>query len=126
MTTTKILLNRYMVEMVNPDKCIRNVITKWTTNESKICDRCFLRNGDDCEYETVVVDYAKGEYESEYDNREISFEQFCCPKCGELISQHSTRHIEWKDIECKHCKAEYVCLKDDYKNEKLTLARKVN
>ena len=110
--------------MVDPDTCIRGVMNKWTHDESRKCDGCFLCSGDNCEYETIVVDYAKGEYESEYDKRKMYFEQFCCPKCGEITSQHSERIIYWKDIKCKNCKTEYVFLKDDHENCKMTLVRK--
>jgi len=119
-------LNRHVVEMVKPDKCIRH--HHFYNNEARICDDCFLCNGDFCIYETVEVEYASGSYEINYDKlREYCFEQFCCPKCGELIKQESDRSIDWinEDIKCKHCNSEYVCINDDWKNEKLILARNV-
>jgi hypothetical protein len=123
-------LNRYMVEMVKPDECIKRGVCSWEQIPSIRCNNCFLSSGDFCVYEKVIVDYSKGSYETNYKHdkpREWNFEQFCCPNCGELISEHSTRHISWTDkyeIKCEKCKSEFICLKDDYINEKLTLARK--
>lgn len=127
-------LNRYVVEMVKPDKCIRYM--HLYNKEAEICDGCFLCVGDKCVYETVVVDLAKGEYEThhKYDKpRDYHFEQFCCPNCNELISQQSERIIIWtsgggggSEITCDHCKTQYVCIEDNFEKEQLTLARKVS
>lgn len=122
---TEIPINRYSVEMVKPSRCIQGYghdILRKHTEASYSCDACIFNCGSHCRYNTIDVAYASGHYESEFNGNTIDFEQFCCPSCGELISQHSTRHIEWKRIRCGNCGFECVCIKDDYKNEILTLA----
>lgn len=129
-------LNRYTVEMVDPDKCIRNR-NFFHNSEAGLCDACFLCNGDKCEYELISVDVANGSYEedwNEWRKYKYNYSQFCCPECGELISRHSTYTVGWTDstgadvsgcdIQCEKCKTQYVGLKEDYRNSKLLLARK--
>jgi len=125
MSKTIVPLNRYMVELVEPKpKCIRN---RHNYNKSSdLCNVCFLCNGDNCVYETIDVEVAHGSYETNYDKpRTNYFEQFCCPKCGELIKKNSTYTITWDDIKCPHCETEYVCLHRNYKPDLIfKLARK--
>jgi len=120
----KYSLNRYSVEMVKPERCIRRRGPLFGHIEAWICDNCFLCSGDNCVYEIIDVEYASGSYNDNYGDT-WNFEQFCCPNCGEMISQVSSRIISWTghhpDITCKHCKMEFVGLKDDCQKEILTL-----
>lgn len=118
-------LNRYALEMVKPDKCIRR--SHMYNNEADICDECFLCIGNFCVYDTVEVEYASGFYETDSDKkRKNYYEQFCCPKCGEIIGQDSYYIIDWNnDIQCKHCGSEYVALESNFEKKILTLAKRV-
>jgi hypothetical protein len=125
-------LNRYMAEMVKPEKCIRR--RDFFNGEyipAKMCDNCFLSSGDLCIYEIIEVEYVDGSYIPDYDKtRKCYFSQFCCPNCGELIKQDSYYWIWWTagnghpDIKCENCNTEYYCIGEDDQTNKLMLVRK--
>lgn len=107
MTIVNMPLNRYMIEMANPERgCIFGYYEELMHKDLRFknCETCpFLASDkNNCIYEVISVETASSS-ESEY-------VQFVCIECGNIIQKRGKSYFSIYDdkyLKCKHCNRIY-------------------